>query len=169
MRSRALIGLTGRAGHDEVNHHNGERGQRHRHRNKGARPPDHCWETHLSVPNRFGLTRIEGTGKPRSALSALRRWSAVFPELPGCASAGDTEEEAVANAKEALALWFEPADVPLQGVLIERLAGPFEPLESDWKERVRQYDEIVVRLERHAAVMAEAPASSRNVAVNAGV
>jgi predicted RNase H-like HicB family nuclease len=32
------------------------------------------------------------------------RWSAVFPGLPGCASAGDTEEEAVANAKEALAL-----------------------------------------------------------------
>lgn len=36
------------------------------------------------------------------------RWSAVFPELPGCASAGDTEEEAIANAKEALALWAEP-------------------------------------------------------------
>jgi predicted RNase H-like HicB family nuclease len=36
-----------------------------------------------------------------------RRWSAVFPDLPGCASAGDTEEEAVANAKEALALWFD--------------------------------------------------------------
>jgi len=37
----------------------------------------------------------------------------VFPELPGCASAGDTEEEAIANAKEALALWFEPTDIPL--------------------------------------------------------
>ena len=35
------------------------------------------------------------------------RWSAVFPELPGCGSAGDTEQEAIANAKEALALWFE--------------------------------------------------------------
>ena len=42
-----------------------------------------------------------------------RRWSAVFPELPGCASAGDSEEDAVRNAKEALALWFEPSDVPL--------------------------------------------------------
>jgi predicted RNase H-like HicB family nuclease len=30
------------------------------------------------------------------------RWSAVFPELPGCASAGDTEEEAVANARAAV-------------------------------------------------------------------
>ena len=37
------------------------------------------------------------------------RWSAVFPELPGCASAGDTEDEAVANAREALELWFEPS------------------------------------------------------------
>ena len=41
------------------------------------------------------------------------RWSAVFPALPGCGSAGDTEEEAVENAKEALALWFEPAEVPI--------------------------------------------------------
>ncbi len=42
-----------------------------------------------------------------------KRWSAVFPELPGCATAGDTEEEAIANAKEALALWFEPSPVKL--------------------------------------------------------
>ena len=41
------------------------------------------------------------------------RWSAVFPELPGCDSAGDTEEEAVRNAKEALDLWFEPSPEPL--------------------------------------------------------
>jgi predicted RNase H-like HicB family nuclease/predicted RNA binding protein YcfA (HicA-like mRNA interferase family) len=36
------------------------------------------------------------------------RYSAVFPELPGCASAGDTEAEAIQNAEEALELWFEP-------------------------------------------------------------
>jgi len=49
------------------------------------------------------------------------RWSAVFPDLPGCASAGDTEEEAVANAKEALALWFDatPVDIPKTGKLLE--------------------------------------------------
>ena len=41
------------------------------------------------------------------------RWSAFFPELPGCASAGDSEEEAVRNAKEALELWFEPSPEPL--------------------------------------------------------
>lgn len=38
-----------------------------------------------------------------------RRWAATFPELPGCATAGDSEEEAVRNAKEALDLWFEPS------------------------------------------------------------
>jgi predicted RNase H-like HicB family nuclease len=41
--------------------------------------------------------------------SNTQRWSAFFPELPGCASAGDTEQEAVENAKEALDLWFEPS------------------------------------------------------------
>jgi len=44
---------------------------------------------------------------------AVKRWAAVFPELPGCASAGDTEEEGIANAKEALALWFEHVPVKL--------------------------------------------------------
>ncbi len=55
----------------------------------------------------------------------VKRWSAVFPELPGCASAGDTEEEALANAKEALALWFEPSDVPLpEGAKVLEVAVP---------------------------------------------
>jgi predicted RNase H-like HicB family nuclease len=51
------------------------------------------------------------------------RWSAVFPELPGCASAGDTEEEAIENAKEALHLWFEPSPVKLnKGAKLVELA-----------------------------------------------
>jgi predicted RNase H-like HicB family nuclease len=41
------------------------------------------------------------------------RYSSVFPELPGCASAGDTEDEAIANAREALELWFQPNEIPL--------------------------------------------------------
>ena len=44
--------------------------------------------------------------------SQTKRWSAVFPELPGCASAGDTDVEAIANAREALELWFEPTPMP---------------------------------------------------------
>jgi len=45
---------------------------------------------------------------------AAERWSATFPELPGCTSAGDTEDEAVQNAKEALDLWFEPSALDLE-------------------------------------------------------
>src|SRR5438309_1427971 len=50
-----------------------------------------------------------------------KRWAAFFPELPGCASAGDTEEEAVRNAQEALELWFEPsaAAVPAGAKVLE--------------------------------------------------
>ena len=54
-----------------------------------------------------------------------QRWSAVFPELPGCASAGDTEDEALANAKDALALWFQPSDVPVpEGAKVLEVAMP---------------------------------------------
>jgi predicted RNase H-like HicB family nuclease len=35
-------------------------------------------------------------------------FSAVCPELPGCASGGDTREEALANVKEAIALYLQP-------------------------------------------------------------
>lgn len=38
------------------------------------------------------------------------RWSAVFPEIPGCTTAADTGEEAIANAREALDFWFEPTE-----------------------------------------------------------
>jgi predicted RNase H-like HicB family nuclease len=54
-----------------------------------------------------------------------KRWSAVFPELPGCASAGDTEEEAVRNAKEALELWFEPSELkPPKGAKLFEVSLP---------------------------------------------
>ena len=43
------------------------------------------------------------------------RWSAVFPEIPGCASAGDTEREAVRNARQALTLWFKPSKLKFPG------------------------------------------------------
>jgi predicted RNase H-like HicB family nuclease len=33
-----------------------------------------------------------------------------FPDLPGCVSAGDTLDEAMANAAEALSLWIDVAN-----------------------------------------------------------
>ena len=41
--------------------------------------------------------------------------SAVCPELPGCASTGETEEEARANIREALELYLTPGDLELPG------------------------------------------------------
>lgn len=34
-------------------------------------------------------------------------WGVVVPDLPGCVSAGDTLEEAVENAKDAICGWME--------------------------------------------------------------
>lgn len=42
-----------------------------------------------------------------------KSYSAVCPELPGCASAGDTEDEARANIREAIELYLAPADIDL--------------------------------------------------------
>ncbi|HXY74467.1 MAG TPA: type II toxin-antitoxin system HicB family antitoxin [Dehalococcoidales bacterium] len=38
-----------------------------------------------------------------------KSYAAYCPELPGCCSAGDTEQEALENAKEAIALYLEPS------------------------------------------------------------
>jgi len=40
-------------------------------------------------------------------------FSAVCPELPGCASAGDTEEAARGNIEEAIRLYLAPAEIAL--------------------------------------------------------
>ena len=40
-------------------------------------------------------------------------FSAVCPELPGWASAGDTEEEAQANIEEAIRLYLTPSEISL--------------------------------------------------------
>src|ERR1700682_493725 len=78
---------------------------------------------------------------------------ATCPEL-GVASQGRTIEEAEKMIKEAVELLLEDADekeierrlnrgvkvtsLKLERILVDRLAGPFELLETDWKERVRQ-------------------------------
>ena len=42
-----------------------------------------------------------------------RSFSAVCPELPGCASAGESEEEARSNIEEAIRLYLTPAELHL--------------------------------------------------------
>lgn len=37
-------------------------------------------------------------------------YTAVVPALPGCLSEGETREEALANVREAIALYLEPIE-----------------------------------------------------------
>jgi predicted RNase H-like HicB family nuclease len=47
-------------------------------------------------------------------------YAAYCPELPGCTSAGDTEEEAFQNIREAIELYLEPSgDVGKGGKVVE--------------------------------------------------
>ena len=47
-----------------------------------------------------------------------------FPDLPGCFSAGDTIDDALTNASEAVALWFE--DIEEEGRSAPRARTPSE-------------------------------------------
>lgn len=38
-------------------------------------------------------------------------YAAYCPELPGCASCGDTESEALRNIREAIDLYLEPSTI----------------------------------------------------------
>ena len=40
-------------------------------------------------------------------------YSVYCPELPGCASCGETENEAMDNIKEAIELYLEPDEINL--------------------------------------------------------
>ena len=42
-------------------------------------------------------------------------YAVYCPELPGCTSAGDSEEDALENIKEAIALYLEPTPVKVGG------------------------------------------------------
>lgn len=41
----------------------------------------------------------------------VNTFSVVCPELPGCASAGDSEEDARQNIREAIKLYLEPSKI----------------------------------------------------------
>lgn len=51
-------------------------------------------------------------------------WAVWVPELPGCVSAGDTEEEALENIREAIALYLQPDRVDVSpDALIREIAA----------------------------------------------
>ena len=47
-------------------------------------------------------------------------WAVWCPELPGCTSAGESEEEAMANIREAIELYLEPDVFPLAPSVVVR-------------------------------------------------
>ncbi len=47
-------------------------------------------------------------------------WAVWCPELPGCTSAGDSQEEAMANIREAIELYLEPDPLPLSSTAVIR-------------------------------------------------
>ncbi len=51
-------------------------------------------------------------------------YTALIPSLPGCISEGDTVDEALRNAKEAIQLYLEPIDdQPIaKGAVVKELA-----------------------------------------------
>ncbi len=44
-------------------------------------------------------------------------FTAIVPTLPGCISEGNTRDEALANIREAIALYLEPVDDDTSGVI----------------------------------------------------
>jgi predicted RNase H-like HicB family nuclease len=45
--------------------------------------------------------------------SESQGWAIWCPELPGCASVGDSKEEALVNIQEAIALYLEPSPIKI--------------------------------------------------------
>ena len=69
-----------------------------------------------------------------------------FPDLPGCFSAGDTLDEALKNAPEALALWLE--DLQQEGRAIPRARTPSE---------LKAEPEIAAEMANYAIALIPAP------------
>ncbi len=58
-----------------------------------------------------------------------RAYGVAVPDLPGCFSAGDTLDEAIDNAKEAIELWLETViddgeSIPESGTIAQHQANP---------------------------------------------
>ena len=47
-------------------------------------------------------------------------WAIWCPELPGCVSCGETEEDALENILEAISLYLEPSPIELHSGAITR-------------------------------------------------
>jgi antitoxin HicB len=70
---------------------------------------------------------------------------AVFPDLPGCMSDGDTPQEAVENAMDALAGWMEVqqergVEIPQPGAAADRVTNKIKSLLDALKNVIEYAD-----------------------------
>jgi len=74
-------------------------------------------------------------------------YGVVFPDLPGCFSAGDTYEDAIKNAHEALA--FHIAGLKEDGLEIPapRTLEKIKEEWKDWNEWKTEYDFVVASID----------------------
>ncbi len=81
-----------------------------------------------------------------------------FPDLPGCISAGDTLDEAMSNAAEALALWIDAAITNGRPIPAPRTELKRDP---ETAEEMARYVIALVPLQplRHAAGLVTPPPS----------
>jgi predicted RNase H-like HicB family nuclease len=86
-----------------------------------------------------------------------RAFGVAVPDLPGCFSAGDTLDEAIDNAKEAIALWLETAldddqTIPQPGTVAQHQANPeytgwlWAVVSVDWTELSDKVERINITL-----------------------
>lgn len=69
-----------------------------------------------------------------------------FPDLPGCVSAGDTLDEAMANASEALALWVDVAKEDGRTIRAPRCLAELKT-DHEVAEELRHYTVALIPLE----------------------
>lgn len=81
---------------------------------------------------------------------------AVFPDLPGCMSDGDTPEEAAANARDAMNAWIQVQtergiDIPLPGASADKVSAKLKSLIDSLKAMIdyaEAADEHIDHLEK---------------------
>ncbi len=87
-------------------------------------------------------------------------WDVIFPDLPGCISQGDTAQEAMENAVEALALHIE--GMVADGQELPAPSRPNVPL-PEW------IDESAMQTPIHAFLQIEVPGKSVRINITMDV
>ena len=93
-----------------------------------------------------------------------------FPDLPGCFSAADREEDIIPNAIEALSLWFEDEELVAPGAIgtirkqaIEDLAEGAFLMQIPYLERTGRTGRYNVSLDTGVVKMIDSAARTRKM------